>query len=64
MNLIKEVAIINKLPRAANIGFPFGSPVGNPGDEAKQLEVLMAVLILLESIKEPGTIEQLPFRWK
>lgn len=64
LNLIQEVAEINKLPRAANVNFPFGSPAGNPNDAEKQLRVIKAALNLLEEAEEPGTIVELDFEWR
>ncbi|MGM0421248.1 MAG: hypothetical protein ACQEQG_09660 [Bacillota bacterium] len=58
------MAELNKSPRVANVSFPFGSPVGNPEDTAKQLQVVMATLELLETLKEPGTIVELSFQWR
>jgi len=46
------------------VPFPLGSPVGEPGNEEKQLEVIKATLKLLESVEEPGKIVNLPFQWR
>jgi len=41
-----------------------GHPLGEPGRKDIQLAVLKSALKALETIKEPGTIIDLPFRWK
>lgn len=64
LNLIPKVAEIVRPPRSAVLRFPFGSPVGNPTDEQKQLHVLKSALGLLETMDEPGQIVELPFKWK
>jgi D-proline reductase (dithiol) PrdB len=53
-----------KAPRTGLLRFPYGSVFGRPGDTAGQREVLMAVLGLLETVTVPGTIVELPFRWR
>ncbi|MFW5790391.1 MAG: hypothetical protein ACOCWE_03965 [Bacillota bacterium] len=62
--MIKKVAELNKLPRAAHLPFPFGSPVGEPGDKKQQLEVIKAALKLFETVEKPETIVDLPFKWR
>ena len=62
--MIKKVAEINKLSRAVYLPFPFGSPVGEPDNEMQQIEVIKAALKLIETDKKPGTIVDLPFKWR
>jgi hypothetical protein len=50
-------------PRVAAIEFPFGRPLGQPGDTATQREVLLATLMALRNAQVPGTVTDLPFRW-
>lgn len=64
LNLIKKVAEINKLPRVGHLPFPFGSPVGEPGNKKQQIEVIKAALKLLETVEKPETIVELPFKWR
>jgi D-proline reductase (dithiol) PrdB len=44
--------------------WPLGHPLGEPFEARVQRAVLVAALNALVSIKEPGTIIDLPFRWK
>jgi hypothetical protein len=47
----------------AGLAYPFGRPLGQPGDSAGQLSVLRACLRALELIDTPGGAVQLPFTW-
>ena len=51
------------VPRLAAIAYPFSRPMGQPGDAAGQRAVLRAVLNVLASAREPGTVVELPFVW-
>ncbi len=50
-------------PRVAGLAYPFGRPLGMPGDAAGQRAVLRAALRTLEVIDHPGGAVQLPFTW-
>lgn len=50
-------------PRVAAIEYPFGRPLGQPGDREGQLAVLRATLNALEEAEAPGTVVHLPFDW-
>jgi hypothetical protein len=50
-------------PRAAFLNFPLGNATGRPHDAAGQRQVLRRVLGLTETVREPGTIVELPDRW-
>jgi D-proline reductase (dithiol) PrdB len=52
-----------KVPRALAVGFPFGHPLGKPFDKEQQLSIINDALQGLESITEPGTILDLPYKW-
>ncbi len=41
-----------------------GHPVGEPGNVEQQATVLLSALKALVEIKVPGTIVDLPFRWR
>lgn len=53
-----------KAPRAVFLKWPMGHPLGEPGRPDQQTVVLKRTLLALEAIREPGTIIDLPFRWK
>ncbi len=46
------------------IQFPFGSPIGEPGNKKQQLDVIKAALKLFETAEKPGDIVELPFKWR
>ena len=51
-------------PRTVFLRWPYGHPFGEPGNAAQQRVVLRAALKALVSIIEPGTIVDLPYRWR
>jgi hypothetical protein len=50
-------------PRAAFVNFPLGNATGRPHDVEGQRRVLRGALQLAETVREPGTITELPDRW-
>jgi D-proline reductase (dithiol) PrdB len=50
-------------PRVAGVAYPFGRPLGQPGDAAGQMAVLRSALRGLEMIQVPGGAVTLPFVW-
>jgi D-proline reductase (dithiol) PrdB len=52
-----------QVPRAVALRFPLGNPFGASLDAAMQLRVLRDALSLLETVKIPGTVVQLPYDW-
>ena len=65
-----SISILRKLteevrpPRAIFLKWPFGHPLGEPGNVAQQMTVLRDAFKAIKEIKEPGTIIDLPYRWK
>ncbi|MCB0833668.1 MAG: hypothetical protein KDC45_09415 [Bacteroidetes bacterium] len=53
-----------KPPRSILVRFPFGQSFGAPFDRQTQREILQDCLVHLKSIREPGEIAELPFRWE
>src|SRR6266702_614128 len=49
---------------ACYVRFPTDNPIGEPNKPEQQRMILTAVLEQLIEIKEPGTIVELPFRWR
>lgn len=50
-------------PRAAFLDFPLGHTTGKPDQPELQREILVRALDAFRSIRQPGGIEMLPFRW-
>jgi hypothetical protein len=63
LSMIPEFTASVGAPRVAGIDFPFGRPLGLPGDRAGQRAVLHAALEVLPHARAPGTVIQLPFQW-
>ena len=59
-----EITVHANVSRACYVRFPTGNPVGEPHKADQQRMILMAVIEQLVEIKEPGTIVELPFRWR
>ena len=62
--MYKQVADNMRPPRVALVKFPFGQPLGEPGNVDQQRVVVEDALRLLITATEPGTIEALPYRWR
>ena len=62
--MYKQVADALKPPRVAYVRFPFGQPLGEPGNADQQRVVVEDALRVLTSAREPGILEQLPYRWR
>jgi hypothetical protein len=63
LSMIPEFTASVGAPRVAGVEFPFGRPLGLPGDRAGQRAVLQAALDVVASAPAPGTVTQLPFVW-
>jgi len=51
-------------PRTVFLRWPYGHPFGEPGNAPQQRAVLRAALKALAEVTEPGTIVDLPYRWR
>ena len=59
-----EVTINMRVPRAVYVRFPTGNPVGEPGKPNQQRTILRGALAALAAIQEPGTLLEMPYRWR
>ena len=50
-------------PRAAFLDFPLGHTAGKPHDPVLGRAIVESALEGFESIREPGGVKMLPFRW-
>ena len=62
-NAIDRMQLI-KPPRALLVKFARGSMFGEPGNTTRQRKILLDALDALQTMTEPGTIRELPYRWK
>ncbi len=50
-------------PRTLAVEFPFGHPLGQPGNSEQQRRVILAALQLLETAETPGTVHHFEEKW-
>ena len=62
--MYRQVADAIRPPRAALVRFPFGQPLGEPGNADQHRVIVEDALNLLLTASEPGTIRPLPYRWR
>jgi len=62
-NMIDRMGHI-KPPRALLVKFPRGSMMGEPGNNQRQRRIVLDALAALKTMDVPGTIQELPYRWK
>ncbi len=53
-----------KPPRIVQVKFARGSMFGEPGNTIRQRRIIMDMLDALATMKEPGAVKDLPYRWK
>ena len=51
------------VPRTVGVEFPYGHPLGWPGDRETQMALILAALALLEEAQAPGEIRELDIEW-
>lgn len=64
ISIVRSFSEKIKPPRTVFLPWPFGYPLGEPFNEAQQRTVLMDAFKALYSIKTPGEIIDLPYRWR
>ena len=62
--VIPFVTHYSLVSRSAYIRFPQGAPVGEPHQRKQQRQIMAALLDAFDTIEEPGTMVELPFRWR
>lgn len=50
-------------PRSVFVDFPLGHTTGKPFDHELQMKIIKDAFAVLKSIKQPGTIIDLPYQW-
>ena len=51
-------------PRVLFVEFPRGSMLGEPLNTKRQRKIILDALDALQTMKEPGTVYELPYRWQ
>ncbi len=59
-----DLAAMVKAPRTLIARYPYGSPLGVPGNSEMQVGVLHEALSLLVNSRESGTVVESEHRWK
>ena len=60
----RDILVAAKPPRAVFTDYPLGHSVGRPFDKDNQRAIIRDGLTALESIREAGTIVDLPYQWE
>lgn len=61
---LREIAERVRPPRTVHLKWPFGHPLGEPGNRAQQLAVIHYALTMLYDADTPGTIRDPAWRWR
>lgn len=56
ISLLRTVTEKVNPPRALDVPFGFGFPLGKPNDQTLQKDILIQCLNMLEAVKEPGAL--------
>lgn len=64
VSIVRKFTEEVKAPRAVFVKWPLGHPLGEPGRAAQHRKIIESAFKALNEIKEPGTIIDLPYRWK
>jgi D-proline reductase (dithiol) PrdB len=64
ISIVRKYSEKVKPPRTIFLKWPFGHPLGEPFHVAQHRAVLQKAFEALYSIAEPGTIVDIPFRWR
>lgn len=59
-----EITRHSRVARAVYVRFPIGNPFGEANRPNQQRTILRSVLEQVEAIRQPGTIAELPYRWR
>ncbi len=64
ISIVREYSEKVKPPRTVYLHWPFGHPLGEPFNKVQQRVVLAETFAALYAITEPGSIIDLPYRWR
>ena len=64
ISIVRDYSEKVKPPRTIFLKWPFGHPLGEPGNVPQQTAVLLQAFEALTTISQPGTIVDVPFRWR
>ncbi len=64
ISIVRQYTEKVKPPRTVHLRWPFGHPLGEPGNVQQHQAVLFEAFKALYAIDTPGEIVDLPFRWR
>jgi len=64
VTIVREYTEKVRPPRTVYIKWPFGHPLGEPGNIKQQRAVILEAFRALYATATPGEIVDLPFRWR
>ena len=64
VSIVREFTEKVQPPRSVYLKWPFGHPLGEPGNVKQQRAVVLEAFKALYNITTPGEIVDLPFRWR
>jgi hypothetical protein len=64
ISIVRQYTEKVKPPRAIFLRWPFGHPLGEPGNKDQQAAVLGKAFEALYEIDRPGQIIDIPWRWR
>lgn len=64
ISLVRKYSEQVRPPRTVFLHWPFGHPLGEPGNRRQQRAVLFEAFKALYAIRTPGEIVDLPFPWR
>ncbi|HYK81656.1 MAG TPA: hypothetical protein VEU55_00805 [Gemmatimonadales bacterium] len=64
VGVVREMLARAPAPRNVFVRFRLGQVFGEPGHVVQQRAILAAALAALFTVRRPGAIVELPYRWK
>jgi D-proline reductase (dithiol) PrdB len=64
LSLNREISRKVESPRCLYLRFPYGAPLGEPGNVDQQRTILKDMFDALRTVDCAGTIIDLPYRWR
>jgi len=64
ISIVRQYTEKVKPPRTIYLNWPYGHPFGEPFHVDQQRSVLLKAIEALYEITDPGTIIDIPWRWK
>ena len=62
--MYKQVADALPSPRVCYVRFPFGVPLGEPGNADQQRVIVEDALHLIVNATKAGVLQEMPYRWR